>query len=46
MLSLEVDYLGALPCSPEMEHSAMELVPVVAEYPDGEIARIISEIIA
>ena len=46
MLSLEVDYLGAIPYSPEMERSAMELIPVVAKYPDGEVAQIIAEMIS
>jgi flagellar biosynthesis protein FlhG len=46
MLSVDVEYLGYIPYSSEMEHSAIELVPVVARYPDGEIAATISEIIA
>lgn len=46
MLSLEVDYLGHIPASPELERSAIELFPVVAKYPEGELADIIGEIIA
>jgi flagellar biosynthesis protein FlhG len=46
MLSLNVDYLGSIPYSPELERSAMELVPLVAKYPDGELAQIIREIIS
>ena len=46
MLSVEVDYLGYIPYSQEMERSAIELVPVVARYPDGELAETIKEIIA
>jgi flagellar biosynthesis protein FlhG len=46
MLSIEVDYLGHIPTSTELERSAIELVPVLARNPDGELARIIGEIIA
>lgn len=46
MLSLEVDYLGGIPLSDELERSAFELIPVVAKYPDGELAEIIGEIMA
>ena len=46
MLSLNVDYLGQIPVSTELERSALELIPVVAQNPDGELARIIGEIIA
>ncbi len=33
MLSVGVEYLGALPCQEEIKRSVRELVPAVAQYP-------------
>ncbi|UCG99868.1 MAG: P-loop NTPase [Deltaproteobacteria bacterium] len=44
MLSVEVGYLGSLPYQSEIESSAMDLVPIVARYPEGELARRMSGI--
>ena len=46
MLSVELDYLGCLPYSEEMERSVYELIPVVASEPDGDLAETIGDIIA
>jgi MinD-like ATPase involved in chromosome partitioning or flagellar assembly len=39
MLSINVDYIGSLPYQQEIESSARELVPVIAKYPHGLIAK-------
>jgi len=44
MLSVEVGYLGSLPYQPEIEASAMDLVPIVARYPEGDLAKRMSGI--
>ena len=44
MLSVEVGYLGSLPYQSEIEASAMDLVPIVARYPEGDLAKRMSGI--
>ncbi len=44
MLSVEVGYLGSLPYQSEIESSAMDLVPIVARYPEGDLAKRMSGI--
>ncbi|MEN6319444.1 MAG: P-loop NTPase [Syntrophaceae bacterium] len=39
MLSVNVGYIGSLPYQQEIESSARELVPVIAKYPHGLIAK-------
>jgi MinD-like ATPase involved in chromosome partitioning or flagellar assembly len=39
MLSVEVGYLGSLPYQSEIESSTMDLVPIVARYPEGDLAK-------
>ena len=39
MLSVNVQYLGSIPYQQEIESSVRELVPVVAEYPQGALAN-------
>ncbi|MBW1715971.1 MAG: AAA family ATPase [Deltaproteobacteria bacterium] len=39
MLSIRVGYLGGLPYKPEIECSARDLIPIVARYPRGEVAK-------
>ena len=39
MLSIHVDHIGTLPHQQEIEASARELIPVIAKYPQGIIAR-------
>jgi flagellar biosynthesis protein FlhG len=45
MLSIRIGYLGSLPYQSEIESSAMDLVPIVARYPEGDLAKKISVII-
>ena len=39
MLSVNVNYIGSLPYQQEIEASVRELVPVIAKYPQGTIAK-------
>lgn len=39
MLSVNVKYLGSIPYQQEIEFSVRELIPVVAKYPQGVLAR-------
>ncbi|HVO66730.1 MAG TPA: P-loop NTPase [Syntrophales bacterium] len=39
MLSVNVKYLGSIPYQPEIEVSVRELIPVVAKYPQGVLAK-------
>jgi len=45
MLSISVGYLGSLPYQSEIELSARDLVPIVARYPKGDLAKKIGNII-
>lgn len=45
MLSIDVRYLGSLPYQSEIESSARDLVPIVARYPKGDLAKKIGNII-
>jgi len=45
MLSIDVRYLGSLPYQSEIELSARDLVPIVARYPKGDLAKKIGNII-
>jgi len=45
MLSISVGYLGRLPYQSEIESSARDLVPIVARYPRGDLAKKIGNII-
>ena len=45
MLSIEVGYLGSIPYQQKIKKSAMELVPVVARYPNGILCRRIRQMI-
>ena len=44
-LSREVPCLGAIPAQMEVEQSVIDLVPVVARYPQGVMARAMSEVL-
>lgn len=39
MLHLKINCLGAIPYQPEVENSTRDLIPVVAKYPQGGIAK-------
>jgi flagellar biosynthesis protein FlhG len=45
MLSIDLDFFGALPFERQIQQSAKELVPLVAKAPDGELARILRRIV-
>ena len=45
MLSIKVGDLGSLAYQSEIESSAMDLVPIVARYPEGDLAKKMSVII-
>ena len=45
ILSIDVKYLGSFPYQQEIEFSAMDLVPIVARYPEGDLAKKMSVII-
>jgi flagellar biosynthesis protein FlhG len=39
MLAIKVGHLGNLPFQPEVKNSALDLVPSLIKYPDGEFAQ-------
>jgi len=45
MLSIRVGYLGSLPYQSEIEASARDLVPIVARYPAGNLAKTMGRMI-
>jgi flagellar biosynthesis protein FlhG len=45
MLSIDLDYFGAVPFQRQIQQSAKELVPLVAKAPDGDLARILRRIV-
>ena len=44
MLSIEVGHLGSIPFEAEVKNSALELVPSVIKYPDGDFAEALRNI--
>jgi flagellar biosynthesis protein FlhG len=45
MLSIDLDYFGAVPFKRQIQQSAKELVPLVAKAPDSDLARILRRIV-